>query len=128
MVLAGQTVEVLDSRDGEDMMCDILTQILRERHPRKMEMFPVAMLHSVLRANDFAMELWRGQRQQSLTSMEAWQKAAIPFPKPLDWVSWFFPGLIPGACPTHRPAVLPPPTSPVDAAGDAVADPGSPPY
>ncbi len=68
------------------------------------------------------MELWRGYLQQSLASMEAWQKAAIPFPKPLDWVSAFFPGLIPGGAAPSAPPSSPTSTPPPDAAGDAVAE------
>jgi len=96
-VLAGKTVEVLDSRSGEDLTRQILTQILAERHPGKMEMFPVAMLHNILRANDIAVELWRGYLRQSLSAIETWQKASIPFASPLDWMSSFLPALTPGA-------------------------------
>src|SRR5215210_7820633 len=60
LVLGGQTVEVRDSRTGEDLTRQILAQILLERHPEKMAMFPVAMLHSTLQANDLASEFWRG--------------------------------------------------------------------
>jgi polyhydroxyalkanoate synthesis repressor PhaR len=90
-VLAGKTVEVKDARSGEDLTRQILTQILAERHPHKMEMFPVAMLHNIIRANDIALELWRGYLRQSLAAIETWQKAAIPFASPLDWISPFLP-------------------------------------
>lgn len=95
-VLAGRTVEVLDSKSGEDLTRQVLTQILAERHPRKMEMFPVAMLHNIIRANDIALELWRGYLKQALAAIEAWQKATIPFATPLDWMSPFLARLAPG--------------------------------
>jgi polyhydroxyalkanoate synthesis repressor PhaR len=94
-VLAGKTVEVLDSRSGEDLTRQILTQILAERHPHKMEMFPIAMLHSILRANDIALDLWRDYLRKSLLAIETWQKAAIPFAAPLDWMSSFLPHAAP---------------------------------
>ena len=97
LVLEGKTVEVRDSRTGDDMTRQILTQILMDRHPNKMDMFPTAMLHSVIRANDLAMDLWRGYLRQSLAAMEAWQRAATPFSAPVDWVSAFFPGVGPAA-------------------------------
>lgn len=97
-ILDGQSVVIRDSRNGEDLTRQILTQILMERHPDKMDMFPVAMLHSILRANDMAVELWRGYLRQSLAAMETWQKAASPFATPLDWMSAFLP---------MRPAVSP---------------------
>ena len=94
-VLAGRTVEVLDSRSGEDMTRQILTQILAERHPHKMELFPVAMLHNILRANDIALEVWSSYLRHSLAAIETWQKAAIPFASPLDWMSSFLPAPAP---------------------------------
>lgn len=104
-VLAGRTVEVVDSRSGEDLTRPILTQILAERHPQKMEIFPVAMLHSIIRANGIAAELWRGYLRQSLAAIEAWQKAALPFASPMDWMvpllSAFTP-VAPGLDATHR--------------------------
>jgi polyhydroxyalkanoate synthesis repressor PhaR len=93
MVLEGTNVEVRDSRTGEDLTRQVLTQILMERHPQKMDMFPVAMLHSILRANEVAVALWRGYMRQSLTAMETLQKAANPFASSLNWVSAFFPAL-----------------------------------
>jgi polyhydroxyalkanoate synthesis repressor PhaR len=96
-VLEGRTVEVVDSKSGEDLTRQILTQILAERHPRKMEMFPVAMLHNIIRANDMALGLWQGYLRQSLAAIEAWQKAAIPFGAPMDWMSPFLAAFAPMA-------------------------------
>lgn len=86
-VLAGKTVEVLDSKTGEDLTRQVLTQILAERHPHKMDLFPVGMLHNIIRSNEIALELWRGYLRQSLMAIETWQKASMPFASPLDWVS-----------------------------------------
>jgi polyhydroxyalkanoate synthesis repressor PhaR len=102
LVLEGKTVEIRDSKTGEDLTRQVLTQILMERHPHKMDLFPVAMLHSVLRANDMMMDLWRGYLRQSLAATQAWQKAANPFAAPVDWVSALLPTL--GDRPTARPA------------------------
>jgi polyhydroxyalkanoate synthesis repressor PhaR len=96
-VLAGKTVEVKDARSGEDLTRQILTQILAERHPHKMEMFPVAMLHNILRANDIALEVWRGYLRQSLAAIETWQKAAMPLATPMDWFSSFLRPQVPTA-------------------------------
>jgi polyhydroxyalkanoate synthesis repressor PhaR len=86
-ILAGRTVEIRDSKTGDDLTRQVLTQILAERHPRKMEMFPVAMLHDIIRANEIGLDLWRGYMRQSLMAIEAWRNAAIPFASPLDWMS-----------------------------------------
>lgn len=95
MVMEGTNVEVRDSRTGEDLTRQLLTQILMERHPRKMDLFPVGMLHNILRANEMAGELWRGYLRQTLAAMEHLQKAANPFATPMSWVSAFFPGFGP---------------------------------
>src|SRR3954464_2668608 len=90
LVLQGQTVEVRDSRTGEDLTRQILAQILLERHPEKMAMFPVAMLHSILQANDLASDFWRGYLRQSLTMLDGLQKSGR-----LAWMSAFAPGFLP---------------------------------
>ncbi|MFO0909232.1 MAG: polyhydroxyalkanoate synthesis regulator DNA-binding domain-containing protein [Isosphaeraceae bacterium] len=92
LVLAGTDIEVRDSRTGEDLTRQVLTQLMMERHPRKMELFPVEMLHNMLRANDLAVEIWRGYLQQALAAVDAWQKAAAPLSAPLSWMSALFPG------------------------------------
>jgi polyhydroxyalkanoate synthesis repressor PhaR len=96
LVLEGTNVEVRDSKTGEDLTRQVLAQILMERHPQKMDMFPVAMLHSILRANDLAVELWRGYMRQSLAAMQSLQHVATPFASPLSWMSAFFPPLAQG--------------------------------
>lgn len=92
LVREGHTVEVRDSKTDEDLTRLILTQILIERHPDKMEMFPVAMLHSILRANDLALEFLRGTLRQSLAVLEEVQKAGPPFGSPWNWMAAFVPG------------------------------------
>ncbi len=52
MVQGGQTVEIRDSQTGDDMTQSVLTQIIMERHPEKMSLFPTDMLHFILRSND----------------------------------------------------------------------------
>jgi polyhydroxyalkanoate synthesis repressor PhaR len=111
LVLEGKTVEVRESRTGEDITRQILTQILMQRQPEKMDVFPVAMLHNVLRANDLAMNLWRSCLRHSMASMETWQKATTPFTLPNDWVSMFLPGF---SSPTHSSAPVPTPAPDVD--------------
>jgi polyhydroxyalkanoate synthesis repressor PhaR len=93
LVLQGQTVEIQDSQTGEDMTRQILTQILLERHPDKIAMFPVGMLHSMLRANNLVSEFWRRYLRQSLDALENLQRSGVPFVSPLDWMSAILPGL-----------------------------------
>src|SRR3954449_4564378 len=105
LVIGGKKIEVRDSRTGEDLTRAILTQILLERHPEKMEMFPVAMLHGILQANDMVLEFFRAYLRQSLAVLEQMQKPATtrpPFPAPMDWMRAIIPPTLP--FPVPRPA------------------------
>ncbi len=55
MVLDGQDVRVRDSKSDEDLTRVILIQIILERHPERVKMFPVAFLHGILRADQMAL-------------------------------------------------------------------------
>ena len=52
MIRDGQDVEIVDNQSGEDLTRAVLVQMIAEKHPDKIAMFPAAMLHSMLRAND----------------------------------------------------------------------------
>ncbi|MFO0958075.1 MAG: polyhydroxyalkanoate synthesis regulator DNA-binding domain-containing protein [Isosphaeraceae bacterium] len=89
LVLDGRTIEVTDSRSGEDLTRQVLTQLLMERQPHKMDMFPIGLLHQILRANDMVIDLYRGYLRQSLASMEALRNSGgtYPFASPMGWMS-----------------------------------------
>jgi polyhydroxyalkanoate synthesis repressor PhaR len=88
MVLAGQDVHVRDSKSDDDLTRVILTQIILERHPERMKMFPVAFLHAILRADQLALNwltvyfgqalnflerITRSPRPSALPGMDFWQ-------------------------------------------------------
>jgi polyhydroxyalkanoate synthesis repressor PhaR len=108
LVLQDKKIEVRDSRTGEDLTRSILTQILLERHPEKMEMFPVAMLHAILRANDVVLEFLRGYLRQSLAILEQMQQPTplSPLFAPMDWMRAMIPPTLP--FPAPRPGETPP--------------------
>jgi polyhydroxyalkanoate synthesis repressor PhaR len=106
LVVQGKKIEVRDSKTGEDLTRSILTQILLERHPEKMETFPVAMLHGILQANDFVLEFLKSYLRQSLAILEHMQKPAAPLPlapflAPMDWMRAMLPPTLP--LPAPRP-------------------------
>jgi polyhydroxyalkanoate synthesis repressor PhaR len=97
LVLQGKKIEVRDSKTGEDLTRAILTQILLERHPEKMEMFPVAMLHGILQANDMVLEFFRTYLRQSLAILEQMQQPTplAPFLASMDWMRAIMPTGLP---------------------------------
>lgn len=111
LVKAGKTVEVRDSKTGEDLTRSILTQIILERHPERMSLFPVALLHHLLRANDAVTEFFRDSMRQSMEVFERLKGPLGPlgpmgpimpppasplsaFRPPLDWMEALFKGYL----------------------------------
>jgi polyhydroxyalkanoate synthesis repressor PhaR len=92
LVRQGRIVKVQDSKSGEDLTRQILTQILLERHPEKMELFPIALLHGLLRANDLATGLWEAYLRQALLALESLQRAMPPLSTPFPWLPTWLPG------------------------------------
>ena len=99
LVCQGHTLDVRDSKSDEDLTRVVLTQILLERHPERMDMFPIAFLHLMLRANDLALEFLRVFMRLSLATLENFQasRTLSPFVSPFDWMRMFFPAV--GAAP-----------------------------
>jgi polyhydroxyalkanoate synthesis repressor PhaR len=95
LVCQGHTLAVRDSKSDEDLTRVVLTQILLERHPERMDMFPIAFLHLMLRANDLALEFLRVFMRMSLGTLESFQasRTLSPFVSPFDWMRMFFPGI-----------------------------------
>ena len=88
LIRAGATVEIVDSQTGEDLTGAVLVQIIAERHPDKIEMFPPAMLHSILRANDVMVNFLRDYFRNSLVYLDYFQKhgASGSFEEPMHWM------------------------------------------
>lgn len=99
MVRGGRTVEVRDTKTGEDLTRQVLTQILLERHPDKMELFPSTLLHGLLRANDLATGIWQAYLRHSLSALEGLQRSVTPMGSPLPWISALMPVFTEGGKP-----------------------------
>jgi hypothetical protein len=59
-----------------------------------MDLFPVPVLHLMIRANDIALGFLRDYMRQSLVYLELWKRAAAlnPWAAPLEWLRAFIPG------------------------------------
>jgi polyhydroxyalkanoate synthesis repressor PhaR len=84
----GATVEIVDSQTGDDLTCAVLVQIIAERHPDKVAMFPAAMLHSILRANDLMADFLQDYFRNSLAYLNYLQKhgASGTLEQPMHWM------------------------------------------
>lgn len=88
LICEGQTVEIVDSQTEENLTRAILVQIIVERHPDKIAMFPTAMLHSILRANDVMVSFLQEYFRNSLAYLDYFQKhgASEPLGQPMHWM------------------------------------------
>jgi len=88
LIREGRTVEIVDSQTGEELTRAVLVQIISERHPDKIAMFPPAMLHSILRANDVMSNFLHDYFRNSLAYLDYFQKhgASEPLPQPMHWM------------------------------------------
>jgi len=98
MVRQGHTIEVRDSQSGEDLTRTVLAQIILERQPEKVALFPTPMLHFIVRSNEMMSQFLRGYFRDSLTYLEYLQKhgAAAPFSQPMHWMQAWLSGISPG--------------------------------
>ena len=93
MVREGKTVNVRDSATGDDMTSTVLTQIILEHHPDRMELLPVPVLHLMIRTNGVVLGLLREYFRQSLQYLEFWQRASAfnPVAASMQWLNSLVP-------------------------------------
>jgi polyhydroxyalkanoate synthesis repressor PhaR len=98
MVKDGTNVEIRDSQTGEDLTRTVLTQIIMERQPDKMELFPTDMLHFMVRSNDVMSGFLHDYFHHSLTYLDYLQKhtpTAKNLATPMHWVKAWLDGFTP---------------------------------
>lgn len=90
----GKSVRVRDRKTGHDITSTILTQIILEHHPERMELLPVPILHLMIRTNGVMLGLLRQYFQQSLEYLDFWQRAAAfnPMAASMQWLNSLTPG------------------------------------
>ena len=108
LIRQGENVEICDSQTGEDMTHAVLTQIIVDRQPEKMSLFPVDMLHSIVRSNDAMTEFLRDYFRHSLTYLNYLQQhgsKARDLANPMHWVKAWLSGLKPSENGGDAPSV-----------------------
>ncbi|MCA9119443.1 MAG: polyhydroxyalkanoate synthesis regulator DNA-binding domain-containing protein [Planctomycetaceae bacterium] len=106
MVTSGETVEIRDSQTGEDLTRSVLTQIIMERQPEKMSLFPSDMLHFIVRSNDAMSDFLRDYFRHSLTYLDYLQRhsAVTPLAQPMHWVKAWLDGISPASSARSEPS------------------------
>ncbi len=98
IILQGNTVDVRDSQSGEDITRNVLAQIIMDRQPEKMALFPIDMLHYIVRSNDMMTEFLRDYFRHSLTYLDYLKQhgaTARGLVNPMHWVKAWMEGFRP---------------------------------
>lgn len=98
MIRQGHTVDVRDSQTGEEITHVVLAQIIMDRQPEKMLLFPIDMLHCIVRSNDMMTEFLRDYFRQSLTYLDYLKQhgtSAHGLVNPVHWVKTWLDGFRP---------------------------------
>lgn len=96
MVQAGNTVEIRDSQTKDELTRSVLARIIVERQPEKMQLFPVDLLHFILRSNSIMSDFLRDYFRQSLPYLEYLQRhsaAAMHLAQPMHWMKAWIDGM-----------------------------------
>jgi polyhydroxyalkanoate synthesis repressor PhaR len=79
LILAGHDLHVTDAQSGADITHAILTQIILENEAPKLELFPVRMLHQIIRTQrqflgDVMADFFRGWLEAQRRSQQQWME------------------------------------------------------
>lgn len=97
-VQQGKTVEVSDSQTGESLTGAVLAQIIIDRQPDKILLFPVDMLHGIVRSNELVTDFLRDYFRHSLTYLDYLQRhgaSAKALVNPMHWAKIWLDGFKP---------------------------------
>jgi polyhydroxyalkanoate synthesis repressor PhaR len=90
MIREGHTIDVRDSQTGEELTHQVLTQIILDRQPDKIQLFPISMLHSIVRSNDMMTDFLRDYFRHAITYLDYLQqygKSSRKLSGPMHWAT-----------------------------------------
>jgi polyhydroxyalkanoate synthesis repressor PhaR len=135
LIRNGRNVHVTDSKTGDDLTAKVLAQIILEQDPPKLGIFPVELLHQLIRANepivrDFVDKYFNqalkaflvSQRQFDLYLRQAMGLQAT-LPMGTDWARFMMGPFVPPLFSTSRPEPARPTTPAPPSSGPASASP-----
>jgi len=114
LIRDGYEVQITDSKTEQDITAKVLGQIIIELDPPKMGVFPVPMLHRLLRSNEQLVNDFVTRYNQALSafldsqrSMEQYLRNAmgvpVPAPTVADWAKLMWGPFNPALWGTQRP-------------------------
>lgn len=104
LVRQGRQILVRDSRTGSDITNVVLTQIILEHDPPKLDLFPASLLHQAIQSNQQmirsfieqyfaqAMDAFTRSRNQFDDFLRTSGFSALSPSAPLDWIRMLMPG------------------------------------
>jgi polyhydroxyalkanoate synthesis repressor PhaR len=97
MVRQGKQVEIRESQTDEDLTATVLTRIIMDRQPEKMRLFPIDMLHVIVRSNDVVSGFLRDYFRHALPYLDYLQRhnPALSMVQPVHWVKAWLDGIAP---------------------------------
>ena len=98
LIQEGRTIEISDSQTAESRTRTVLTQIILDRQPDNISLFPVDMLHSIVRSNNLVTDFLRDYFQHSLTYLDYLQRhstSAKDLVNPMHWAKAWMDGFKP---------------------------------
>lgn len=105
LVRVGKHIRVTDSKTGHDITNVVLTQIILEHDPPKLDLFPASLLHQAIQANQQmvrkfvetyfaqAIDAFSQSRQQFEDFLRRSGFSSLAPTAPFDWVRMLFPGM-----------------------------------
>ena len=113
LVKAGNEIRVIDSKTGHDITNIVLTQIILEHDPPKLDLFPATLLHQAIQANQQmvrrfieqyfaqAVDAFSQSRKQFEDFLKKSGFSSLTPSAPFDWVRMLFPGMGNGPAPAN---------------------------
>jgi polyhydroxyalkanoate synthesis repressor PhaR len=104
-VRSGRHIRVTDSKTGADITNVVLTQIILEHDPPKLDLFPPGLLHQAIQANQQmvrqfieqyfaqALDAFARSRKHFEDFLQRSGYSALAPAAPFDWVRMLFPGM-----------------------------------
>jgi polyhydroxyalkanoate synthesis repressor PhaR len=119
LILAGYNIRVVDAQTNTDITSKVLTQILLEYEPLKLDMFSNELLTQAIRVNDSllkdfvdvyfrqAFEAFCGSQKQVDHMLRQAHQLTTAIPTPTSWASNLFPSWLPRPVPPAAPPAQP---------------------